>query len=140
MSDAKTDNVKRLRAELDKFQGELSEKSRDIWLAGLGVFSVAEEEGSKLYKDFLERGKDLVKRGEDIEKKGKDFAKEGQKEVTERVDDAIKFVEERFNTAMDSIGFTSKDEVKDLSAKVDKLTATVENLTKKLQEKEKAVK
>ena len=43
---------------------EVRESAQKIWLAGLGALSVAETEGTKLFKD-------LVKKGEGFEKRGK---------------------------------------------------------------------
>ncbi|HQU73984.1 MAG: phasin family protein [Calditrichaeota bacterium] len=130
------ENVKRVQEEVNKFQGELSEKAREVWLAGLGAFAVAEEEGSKFFNDMLSKGKDLVKKGEGVEKKTMDFAKEQQKEISGKLDETYKYLENKVSSLIDSIGTGSRDEVKELTAKVDKLTESLADLTKKLKEKE----
>jgi len=118
--------------DLKQPQEVVAEKAREIWLAGLGVFSTIEEEGTKLFNRFVEKGKDMEKKGEEIQKKAKD-------KVTSlgTIDDISKFFEDKLNAVFDSLGVSSSSDVKDLSEKVDKLTATVNNLSKKLEDSSK---
>ena len=51
--------VKETKEATQNVQEVITEKAREIWLAGLGVFSTVEEEGSKLFNKFLENGKEL---------------------------------------------------------------------------------
>lgn len=39
----------------------LREPAQQIWLAGLGAFAIAEEEGSKLFSNLVKKGKTLEK-------------------------------------------------------------------------------
>ncbi len=129
----------------EKKQDRLTEKAREIWLAGLGVFSTIEEEGEKLFNQFLEKGKELESKGESFEKKAREkvdsFSKyvEEQtdvitKEVTNRLNEWLPgMMEEKVQAVMDKLGISSQNEVKTLSDKVDKLTAAVEELAKKLE-------
>ena len=126
---------KNLQEDLEKMQSEVSEKTREVWLAGLGIFSTASEEGNKLFQEFLAKGKDMVHKGEEYEEKAKKFGGEKRDEASARVEDAVKFMEEKFNSAVNAMGFTSKDEVHELNDKVDRLTAAVAELSKKLEKK-----
>jgi len=110
-----------------QIQDAISDKARDIWLAGLGVFSTVEEEGGKLFNKFIERGKELEKRGEELEKKAKHTVNSFAS-----VDEITKYLEEKMNRAFEKIGISSHNEVKQLSNKVDKLTNTIESLSKKI--------
>ena len=40
-----------------QFQEGITETGRDVWYAGLGVLSTVEEEGSKLFNKFVDKGR-----------------------------------------------------------------------------------
>ncbi len=132
--------------------GGLTEKARDIWLAGLGVFSTIEEEGERLFNQFLEKGKDLESRGETFEKKAKDkvesltaYVSERSSKITEEVTARVNalvppIVEEKFQSALESFGIPTRNEVRALNEKVDKLNQSLEDLSKKLEDVLKAAK
>ena len=115
----------------------IGDRAREIWLAGLGVFSTMEEEGAKMFHSFVERGKDLEKKGEEVEKR----AKEGMDSVASyfsgkkgELPNFTKFIEEKMNTAFEKFGVASHAEVQEIGKKVDKLSEQVEQLTKKLNQ------
>ena len=114
--------------DLKQPQEAVADKAREIWLAGLGVFSSIEEEGTKLFSKFVERGKEMEKKGEEVQKKAK-----GKIASLGNIDDISKFFEDKLNAVFDSLGVSSSTDVKELSEKVDKLTATVSALSKKLE-------
>jgi len=119
---------------IKKLQEDLTETSRDIWLAGLGLFSAAEEEGEKLFGKFVDKGKDLIAKGEKVEKKGKDFGSKKKDEMSEKLESIVKFVEEKTSSVMESVGLSSHQEVHELTEKVDKLTDIVAGLARRLDE------
>jgi len=123
-------------AKTKGFTDMISGSAREIWLTGLGAFSAMEEEGTKLYHNFLEKGKglskDLEKRGEDLEKKFKDKIESYSKK-----EDISKFFDEKMNQAFETIGISKNSEVKDLTNKVDKLNEQVAVLSEKVIEKNK---
>ena len=125
---------------------EVKDKGKEIWLAGLGVFSTVEEEGTKLFNKFIEKGKELEKRGEDLEKKAREKVGEFEKKAKDKMEslgtleDLANFVEEKLNVAFEKIGVSSHSEVKDLTEKVDKLSASVAELTEKILEEKKTPK
>jgi poly(hydroxyalkanoate) granule-associated protein len=110
-----------------QLQDTISDKARDIWLAGLGVFSTVEEEGGRLFDKFIERGKELEKKGEELEKKAKQSVNSFAS-----LDEITKYIEEKMNRAFEKIGVSSHNEVKDLSKKVENLTNTIDSLSKKI--------
>lgn len=132
--------------------GGLTDKARDIWLAGLGVFSTIEEEGERLFNQFLEKGKDLESRGETFEKKAKEkvesltaYVSERSSKITEEVTARVNtlvppIVEEKFQSALESFGIPTRNEVRALNEKVDKLNQSLEDLSKKLEDVLKAAK
>ncbi len=141
MSTEKT--VEKKKISLKKIQEEVVGTSEDIWLAGLGVFSTVEAEGAKMFDKFVEKGKDLVEKGKKIEKEGRKQAKSSASTATSKMDEAVKFVEGQIKnigqTVIQPFGISSKEEVKDLTEKVDKLTDIVMVLAEKLDQIQTAV-
>ncbi len=119
----------------ETLQKEISDRSRDIWLAGLGVFSVAQEEGNKLFNDFLEKGQTLIERGEELEKKAIKAGIEQQENATEKATDVLQYIEGKLHGAMDFIGISSSNDVERLNDKIDELSETVAELARQLNKK-----
>ena len=85
--------------------------TQQIWLAGLGAFSRAEEEGNKLFDS-------LVKVGEELESKTVDFADNAVGKLTEKAKESVtdtkdkveKFLDTGVNHSLNRIGLvTPKD-------------------------------
>lgn len=113
--------------------------TKQIWLAGLGAFSRAEEEGNKLFDS-------LVKVGEELESKTVELtdqtvtkvAEKTKESVTDTKDKVEKLLDQRVNHSLNRLGLvTAKDIlhleslILDLHHKVDALAA--ENLALKTQ-------
>lgn len=114
------------------FQAELKDNAHKIWLAGLGALQAAEEEGSKLFKNLVERGETFETRGrkrytevkdqvEDVTEKAKDRAENTWEKVESRIDDAV-------TSALGRLGVPSRDEIATLTQRVEELTVVVEKL------------
>src|SRR5262245_46106375 len=127
----------------NKKKGDVRESAHKIWLAGLGALSVAEEEGSKLFKT-------LVEQGERFEAAGKERLKEARRGADEAADRARKAAEdtadrarkaaegaweqiggafdERLAKALHRIGVPTRDEIGALSRRIEELTRAVERV------------
>ena len=120
-------------------QTEVVENAHKVWLAGLGAFAVAEEEGAKFLKNLMEKGEDIESKGKEQLDKAKGAAT-GVKAVAESYWGAIgQTVDDTVTKAFDRIGVPTKDEFKALNKKVAALTKTVDGL-KKVQAKPAAKK
>lgn len=115
-----------------EFQEDLKESAHKIWLAGLGALSVAEEEGSKLFKNLVEKGETYETRGreqyaevkskvEKVADKAKDRASSTWDRVEDRIDEAV-------TSALGRLGVPTRDEIATLTRRVEELTAVVEQL------------
>ncbi|KAF7277671.1 hypothetical protein GWI33_000744, partial [Rhynchophorus ferrugineus] len=111
---------------------ELRRYTKQIWLAGLGAFSRAEEEGNKLFDS-------LVQVGEELESKTVDFAdntagKVGEvtgkaiERVTDTVDKVEKLIDQHTHQTLNRIGLVTPKDILmieqlllGLSNKVDRL-------------------
>ena len=114
------------------------DSSRQIWLAGLGAFSRAQEEGAKVFDT-------LVKQGEAVESKTRRAAAdtaaaargaartsfaEVQKNVGGTWDKLEQVFEERVARALGKLGVSTQSDVKHLAQRVDALSATVNDFIK----------
>lgn len=108
---------------------DLRKYTHQIWLAGLGAFAKAEEEGSKLFEN-------LVDAGRDVESKARDKTETRVEEVKSRVkgrtgetlEKMEKAFDERLTGALSRLGIPNKREVEALNSRIEELTRTIERL------------
>jgi poly(hydroxyalkanoate) granule-associated protein len=114
---------------------EMKESVHKVWLAGLGALAAAEEEGSKLFKNLVEKGEGYEGRGraryedfkgqvEDAADRAKGQAESTWNKVEDRLDEAV-------TAALGRLGVPSRDEIATLTKRVEELTKVVEELSKK---------
>jgi len=114
-----------------EFQNEVKDSAHKIWLAGLGAMAMAEEEGSKLFRNLVEKGERIEVRGKEQVEKAKDTVG-GVKEVAESYWETFsRTLDERVTSIIHRIGVPSKDEIEALTTKVEDLTKSVEKLRQK---------
>lgn len=117
--------------------------TKQIWLAGLGAFSRAEEEGNKLFDS-------LVKVGEELESKTVDIADQTVEKVSEKARESVtdtkdkveKLIDNSVHHSLNRIGLVTLKDVQHLErlilqlhAKIDELTLQQEKIQKELSEK-----
>ena len=116
-----------------KTQSEISiaesaaKSTRQIWLAGLGAFVKAQEEGNKAFVA-------LVKEGERIQKKNRKVAEESIALVSTKVSDGWGRLEQGFEDrvarTLSSLGVPSKKDIDKLSKRIAELTVMIQKLVK----------
>ena len=104
---------------------KVKESAREIWLAGLGAFSVAGEDGGKVFQQ-------LVKKGASVEKQNKAKLTELGERAMEMKDEAKGAVknlaaplEAGLATAMQKLGVPTRAEILTLTKRVEELTKAV---------------
>lgn len=110
--------------------------AQQIWLAGLGAFAKAQEEGVKVFDALVSEGKTLHKRTRHLSDGRLDevTGKVGQvatglsKQATQSWDRLEQVFEERVARAMSKLGVPTNAEVKALSARVEALNEAVRAL------------
>jgi poly(hydroxyalkanoate) granule-associated protein len=123
--------LKELAAETTESQlaVKIRESANQIWLAGLGAFSKAQEEGAKMFEA-------LVAEGEKVQERTKVAADERLAEMREKAsgtwDKLEKVFEDRVARALHALNVPSRHDIDVLSKRVHELTA----ITKKLSEEE----
>ena len=114
--------------------GTVKESSSQIWLAGLGAFSKAQEEGSKVFEALVKEGSGLQKKFRSLaDSRMNDMTNEVSGKVTEASSKAAEawsrletVFEDRVGRAVGRLGVPTK-------ADIAKLTQRVEELTKQVQ-------
>ena len=116
----------------------VKESAQQIWLAGMGAFSKAQEEGSKVFEA-------LVKEGTNLQKKTQGLAEDKISEVTGKMsamagtvtakagqnwDKLESIFEQRTAKAMNKLGVPTAKDVDALVKRVDELAAAVSRLSK----------
>jgi len=104
----------------------IRDSAQQIWLAGLGAFAKAQEEGGKVFEA-------LVKEGEAIQARTKEAAAEKVTEISSRAtgtwDKLEKVFEDRVARALHSLGVPTKQDIQNLTVRVQELTAAVGKLS-----------
>jgi poly(hydroxyalkanoate) granule-associated protein len=128
--------------------GTVKDSAQQIWLAGLGAFSKAQEEGGKVFEA-------LVKEGVSLQRKTQAVAEEKIGEVTSRMtnmagdvsakagqqwDKLESIFEERVSKAMGKLGVPSSKDVEALVQRIEALSAQVARLQKQATSKTAASK
>jgi poly(hydroxyalkanoate) granule-associated protein len=119
--------------------GTVKESAQQIWLAGLGAFAKAQEEGGKVFES-------LVKEGTAIQRKTQAAAEERISEATSRMatmatdissrasgqwDKLENIFEDRVSKALNKLGVPSAKDIEVLIARIDELNRNVSKLSAK---------
>jgi len=111
--------------------------AQQIWLAGLGAFAKAQEEGGKVFEA-------LVREGSGLQRRTQSLAEERLSEASERVthiaseigtkavggwDKLESIFEQRVAKALRKLGVPSADDIAQLSARIEELNRSVHKLT-----------
>lgn len=103
----------------------LRESANQIWLAGLGALSLAEDEGGKFFKALVKRGKaletDMKDRVDEV--RGKLDARKATGETLVRIETGF---ENGVAGVMHRLGLPTKKEIDGLAKRVDRLTKAIE--------------
>ena len=122
-----------------QLSGAVKESAQQIWLAGLGAFSKAQEEGGKVFET-------LVKEGLSIQRKTQSVAEEKISEATSKMtnmangiqskaghqwDKLENIFEERVAKALNKLGVPSAKDVDALIDRIDELNKSVQKMSAK---------
>jgi poly(hydroxyalkanoate) granule-associated protein len=117
--------------QAEQLSKTLSESAQQVWLAGVGAFSRAQTEGTKLFESLIKEGLKLEKNalrfagGQADAVRGAVENKVGQarERATDTWDRLERVFEDRVQRALTKLGVPGRDDLADLSRKVDSLTA-----------------
>jgi len=130
--------VKRLKDIADasaesKLADTVRDSAQQIWLAGLGAFSKAQEEGAKVFEA-------LVKEGKGLEAKTRKMTESRMSEVSDQVNKAAQSATNKANAAWDKLEQVFEDRVARALNRLGVPTNNdIQTLTKKVAELNLAV-
>ena len=119
-----------LQAKAEQMSKSIVDSAQQIWMAGMGAFNRAQGEGSKLFEA-------LVKEGMNIEQQTRKLAGGGVEAVRDAVETRVgvareratdtwdrleKVFEERVQRALNRLGVPSREDLSDLTSRVNSLT------------------
>ena len=108
-------------------QNVLVENGRKVYLAGLGMVTMAGEEMTSLFQKFWERGEKTEQKARDMFNKQ---VKNRRKEVEDTSKKVEKELEKRFENLLHRVNIPSKQDIDKLSNKVTRLSRKVNELSK----------
>jgi len=114
----------------------IRDSASNIWLAGLGAFSKAQEEGGKLFDA-------LVKEGESVQNRASKSAQEAISEARSKASGTWDKLEQvfvdRVSRALTSLNVPTKADIDALAKRVEELTKATTKLSHSLEHKTEAV-
>lgn len=116
---SKKDGKKKTKAPHE----EILESASKIWLAGLGAMAMAEDEGTKFFRR-------LVERGEEFQDKGRERIEEVKEQAEKRWDELGDAFDKRIADALDRLGVPTREEVKELNQRLEKVNSRLEEMKK----------
>jgi poly(hydroxyalkanoate) granule-associated protein len=104
------------------------QRAQELWWAGLGIVSVAEDAGAKVFDALVEEGKSWEQaqreRREQTAKRVEELTEEG----TQAVEAVEKRVREEVNEALHRIGVPHRDDINELRNQIDALADRMDQL------------
>ena len=133
------------KAAAPNFAAPVVDSAREIWLAGLGAFSVAQTESGKMIEQGNKLFEKLVSEGVKLEKKTRNVAETAVDDIKDEVESKVGAVrqqavdnwdklenifENRVARVLGQLGVPTAEEVNKLSARVQTLSRKVTELSK----------
>lgn len=117
----------------------VKESAHQIWLAGLGAFAKAQQEGGKVFESLVREGSSLQRKTQAVaeekmaEASGKmsSMATELTTKASGQWNKLETLFEERVSRSLKKLGVPTAAEVEALTARIDELNRTVSRLTPK---------
>src|SRR5450759_1187001 len=129
--------VKKLKRAASTGSGEqlakqVMDSAEKIWLAGLGAFARAQDEGGKVFDTLVAQGKEIEKKTRQVAGKAVENAKAQASETMGKAagkwDKLEQVFEDRVHRSLNRLGVVSSNDVEDLTRQVSELSESVRTL------------
>ena len=118
---------------------KVKESANQIWLAGLGAYSKAEEGGNKLFETLVQDGEKLEAKTRALVDKPLNVAKETVESVRARASGSWEKVEKAFDQrvskALHRLNIPTRSDVDELYARVDQLAEEMRRVTELVEKR-----
>ncbi|WP_394787931.1 phasin family protein [Rhodoferax sp.] len=119
--------------------GSVKDSAQQIWLAGLGAFAKAQEEGGKVFETLVKDGLGMQRKSQAIAEekitaaanKMSSMAQGISERATGQWDKLENIFEDRVAKALKKLGVPSARDIDELKAQVEELTKAVKALSEK---------
>lgn len=127
------------KADDEKLVDAVLASAQQIWQAGLGAFSIAEQEGGKVFSKLVKEGTDMQKRTRrlaEIKVSGvtdsvTKMAGSMSKQASGSWDKIEQVFEDRVSRTLASLGVPTSMDIRDLTKRIEQLSQTVTALSEK---------
>jgi len=99
----------------------MKDSAQHIWLAGLGAFAKAQEEGTKVFENLVKEGSHLQQTTQQAQAKMTEAAEKVGQMASGQMDKLETIFEERVAKALKSMGLPNAQDLADLKARVEQL-------------------
>jgi poly(hydroxyalkanoate) granule-associated protein len=99
----------------------MKDSAQHIWLAGLGAFAKAQEEGAKVFDNLVKEGSQMQQTTQQAQAKMTEAAEKVGQMATGQMDKLESIFEERVAKALKHMGLPSAQDLADLQARVEQL-------------------
>ena len=117
---------------------ELARGARNLWLAGLGALSVAEEAGTQVFDALVEEGKSWEQQRRERTERTARQVQQLTAEGTDAVEAAEERVREEVNDVLQRIGVPHRTDIDDLRDQVNDLAERMDRLADAISEEQEA--
>lgn len=105
------------------FGDNVMKTGRNLWLVGLGAVAYAEEEGRSAYDRLVAKGQDFEKSDHNYLGRAFDRASSSAKDLGRKVESTV---QDAMTSVLHRAGVPTREEIRTLIDRVEKLTAKVE--------------
>jgi len=141
----KTTSKTTATASSDVLAKQVMDSAQKIWLAGLGAFSKAQEEGGKVFETLVKQGQALEKKTRAVAGQAVETAKAQANETVGKaagtIDKLDQVFQDRVHRSLNKLGVLTAKDIDDLTKQVTELSESVRGLvaTEKTASRRKAV-
>lgn len=107
---------------------QVMESAQQIWLAGLGAFSKAQDEGKKVFDSLVKQGEQIEQRTRNMAEAAKEQASKTFEMATGKFDKLEQVFENRVHNSLNRLGVLTSKDVEALSKQVAELSESVRAL------------
>jgi poly(hydroxyalkanoate) granule-associated protein len=111
----------------ENFTKMVKDSANQIWLAGLGAFAKAQDEGSKLFESLVKEGEEIESRTKKAAEDKIDIAKNKTSDTWDKLEQVF---EERVSRALSRLGVPTNDDIQSLSKRIEELNENIKELIK----------
>ncbi len=116
----------------EQFADQVKDSAQKIWLAGLGAFSRAQEEGGKVFETLVKQGQEIEKKTRSIAEKAAESARAQATETVGRAagkwDKLEQVFEDRVHRSLNKLGVLTSKDVERLTRQLSELSENVRSL------------